>query len=54
MITQELSVLQDGSLTTFQVAGDVTAIGIYPGLVDQFQYGTRAYYDTRANKWILT
>lgn len=54
MITQELSVLQDGSLTIFQVAGDVTAMGTYPGLVDQFQYGTRAYYDTRANKWILT
>lgn len=53
MITQELSVLQDGSLITFQVAGNVTAMGTYPGLVDQYQYGTKAYYDSRAKKWIL-
>ena len=54
MITQELSVLQDGSLITFQVAGDVTALYQIPNLTEQSKYGTRAYYDSRAKKWILT
>lgn len=53
-ITQDLTLLQDGSVSNYQVGGDVTAVGTYPGLLNQQTYGTKAYYDSRSKKWILT
>lgn len=51
---EQISVLQDASITTFQVGGDVTALYQMPNLTEQSKYGTNTWYDSRRNKWILT
>ena len=53
-VREQVTVCQDGSLPSLQVSGAVTGFGVYPGIVDQYKFGTVAYYDDRAKKWSLT
>ena len=51
---QQVAILQDASIITFQVGGDVTALYQIPNLTEQSKYATNAWHDSRTGKWILS